>query len=152
MKLLGLLLGATAVRQLTDYPSEIRNLRRQMPKEEREAFSRDYKKLSSESKAQFKDYLKQANLQAAGSLVGRDLSQYRVTQSMKPGKEEPQLQLETQADSGTDIVSRVNRILAVPTDIDPALVAEAARKYEEAVPAKSLTITERTERILDLSR
>lgn len=152
MNLLGLFLGAAAVKKLTDYPPEIRNLRRQMPKEEREAFSRDYKKLSGEAKAQFKDYLRQANLQAAGELVGRDLSQYKVTRKTEFNDDGTESQPQTQVDSGTDIIDRVNRILAVPTDIDPVLVAEAARKYEEAVPARGATITEKTKRVLDLSR
>lgn len=148
MNLLGLLLGATAVKQLTDYPAEIRHLRKQLPKEERGAFIRDYKQLSGEAKTQFKDLLRQADLKAAGSLVGRDLTPFKAESNAKP---EP-FSSQPQEEAGTDIIDRVNRILAVPTDIDPALVAEAARKYDEAALPKGADIIERTNRILDLSR
>ena len=150
MNLLGLLLGANAVKSLTNYPSEIRELRRQMPKSEREALVRDYKQLSSDAKNQFKDYLRKADMQGAGSVIGRDLSSYKIRK--KEENNEPAAASQLQEESGTDIIDRVNRILAVPTDVDPVLVAEAARKYEEAVPSKSGNIIEKTQKIVDMSR
>lgn len=150
MNLLGLLVGAKAVKSLTGYPSEIRNLRKQMPKAEREAFLKDYKKLSPEAKTQFKDYLRQADMKAAGALIDRDLSAYKTVR--KEAANTSVAEPESTEEAGSDIVSRVNRILAVPTDIDPVLLAEARRRYEEAVPAKDKTLAARKNSGIDYSR
>ena len=76
--LLAVAAGGLIAKQMTDYPSEIRNLRKQMPKEEREDFIRDYKQLPNETKTQFKQYLREANLVEAGKLIGKDLTGYNV--------------------------------------------------------------------------
>ena len=70
--------GGMLAKNMMDYPASIRNLRKQIPKDERDDFMREYKSLPKESKTQFKKYLREANLVEAGKLISRDLSSYSV--------------------------------------------------------------------------
>ena len=66
--------GGMLAKNMTDYPAEIRKLRGQIPKDERDDFMRDYKSLPNETKTQFKQYLRDANMVEASKLIGKDLS------------------------------------------------------------------------------
>lgn len=160
MNILTVLLGgAVATKKLTDYPAEIREFRDKLPKSERDAVLHQYKKLPRQAKADFKAALRNADMTAAGKILGEDLTKYNVALN-KPAGEIKTVDART-ADVKLDnqevppeenIIARVNKILAVPTGIDPELVAEAARRYEECVPSGSnLAITDKTKRIVDLS-
>ena len=130
--LLAVAAGGLLAKKMTDYPAEIRNLRKQMPKEEREDFIRDYKKLPSETKTQFKQYLRDANLVEAGKLIGKDLTGYNV--KAKEKKEEQQAAQAPVADAATDngFNLRIRNILnSYQLDSDPQLVSEAAKQYEK---------------------
>ena len=70
--------GGALVKNMTDYPSEIKSLRRQIPKEDRSEFMREYKNLPKETKTRFKQFLRDANMVEAGKLIGRDLSGYTM--------------------------------------------------------------------------
>ncbi|MDR3560670.1 MAG: hypothetical protein P4N59_04395 [Negativicutes bacterium] len=151
MNFLALLLGGLAVKQMTDYPAEIRDLRSKIPESDRDAVISQYKHLPGQSKTDFKQALRNADIVAASHILGQDLSKYNISLkkadavAVQPAKtEEPA--------APENIIDRVNRILAVPTDIDPDLVAEAAKRYEAAVPTRSdMSITEKTKRLTDVS-
>lgn len=126
---------------LFDYPREICQLRDQIPQNERSSFLSTYKKLPNHAKADFKQALRNADSNAASQILGKDLTRYSFT-PVKTSSKDVARATRPQANPGdgnqqtavNDIVSRVNRILAVPTSADPELVAVAARRYEEAVP------------------
>ena len=131
---------------LFDYPKAIRQLRDQIPQGERDDFIKSYKKLPEREKTSFKEYLKNADTTAASKILGKDLTIYNVgTNKLVDTKKTKTLTVKSEKMSGAssltaangDIVNRVNRILSVPTSIDPELVAEQARRYEEAVPLNS---------------
>jgi hypothetical protein len=154
------LLGAAA-NNLTDYPKEIRDLRGRVPKSERDAVLKQYKKLPRNQKSDFKAALRHADLAAASKILGQDVGKY-YTEAKKNDKTtadvamkaavETKLANVTPTQGGSDIIARVNKLLAVPTSIDPDLLAEAARRYEEAVPSGSnLSITEKTKRLTDIA-
>lgn len=143
MNILGVLLGAIAVKQVSGDPQEINSLKRQMPKADREAFLKQYKQLPGKEKADFKAALAKADMAEAGKILGQDLSKYNVAlpKPAETTKQEVQAAQANgddptgQTEPASDIITRINRILAVPTSIDPELVAEAARRYEESVPS-----------------
>ena len=152
MNILALLVGGLAAKQLTDYPSEIRNLRGQLPKSERDAFMQKYKALPGDSKTDFTQALRNADVAAASQILGTDLSKYSVVLKKDDASQTNATPDQPVFSSGTDIIQRVNKILAVPTGIDPDLVAEAARRYEEAVPRGSnMSIAEKTRKIIETS-
>ncbi|MDR3588539.1 MAG: hypothetical protein P4N41_02645 [Negativicutes bacterium] len=149
MHFLALLLGGLAVRQMTDYPSEIRNLKSQLPDSDRDAVLGQYKKLPNGAKASFKEALRNADVTAASQILGQDLSKYHLVLK-KAGETDSDGATLPQAQS--NIIDRVNKILAVPTSIDPDLYAEAAKRYAEAVPANSnMSIGDKTKRLLEVS-
>ena len=152
MHILALLLGGFAASQFTGYPSEINNMKGQIPKADRDAIMGQYKHLPGDAKTSFKQALRDADVAAASKILGQDLSKYNlVLKKAATAAETSQAQTPV-VSSGTDIIERVNKILAVPTGIDPELVAEAARRYEEAVPrGSSLSITEKTKKLIELS-
>lgn len=152
--LLAVAAGGLIAKQMTDYPSEIRNLRKQMPKEEREDFIRDYKQLPNDTKTQFKQYLREANLVEASKLIGKDLTSYNVKAKAK--KEE---QLEVQApvddsaatDNGFNL--RIKNILnSYQLDSEPQLVADAAKQYEKIAGFNEMNIVDKTRKLLDVSQ
>lgn len=161
MNIFAVLLGGFAVKQITDYPSEIKKLKNQLPKEDRDAFLDQYKHLANSDKKSFKQALRDADIKAASKILGQDLTKYNVVLKKQPVSDYQPIEGNPEVNgappksdpaSGTDIINKVNRLLAVPTSIDPELVAEAARRYEEAVPSSSnASITERTQRLLEVS-
>ncbi len=116
---------------LFDYPAEIRNIRKQVPKDEREDFMRDYKSLSNDTKTQFKKFLREANMVEASKIIGKDLSGYTVNTKSKESKVAPaQVQapvLAEAVDNGFN--ERIKNILnSYQLESDPQLVADAAKK------------------------
>lgn len=157
MNPLFILLGAAAVSKLGGgYPKEINNLKDQIPKDERDAFLKQYKSLSSQAKNDFKTALKNADMNTASQIIGQDLTKYNVAAARQAtqaagANAAGQLEQQTQYQEGSDFIARIEKILAVPTSIDPALVAEAAKKYEAAVPTGSnINIAEKTRKLLEL--
>ena len=153
MYFLAYLLGGLAVNQVVKYPSEIRNLKRQIPDSDQDAVLSQYKKLPNSAKTSFKEALRNADITAASQILGTDLTKYHVV-------------LKKVGDAGSDaaknessfpppqsnIIDRVNKLLAVPTSIDPDLYAEAAKRYAEALPANnSMSIADKTKRLLEVS-
>lgn len=145
------------VKNITDYPSEIRSLRSRIPKEERADFIRDYKGLSKEEKNRFKRYLNEANLVEAGKIIGRDISRYRLPvkngkkQQANPSVQEAGGRSEDSADHGLN--QRIKNILGMyPLESDPQLVAEAAKRYESLAGFNQMNIVDKTRRILDVSQ
>ena len=164
MNFLPLLLGAFAMKSMTGYPAEISNLTKQIPSSERDAVLQHYKSLPGQAKNDFKKALREADLTAASQILGEDLSRFNITLDPKAVKEtagstefKPTSGKDPEREAAgpeynSDIVARVNKILAVPTSIDPQLVAEAAKRYEEAVPARSaMSIDEKTKKLLEVS-
>lgn len=153
MHFLALLLGGLAVRQATDYPSEIRNLKSQLPDSDRDAVLGQYKKLPNSAKTSFKEALRNADVAAASQILGQDLSKYHLALKKASDAGNSGVKSESAgAPPQSNIVDRVNKILAVPTSIDPDLYAEAAKRYAEAVPANnSMSITDKTKRLLEVS-
>ena len=157
MNFLALLLGAAAVKGIssaTGYPKEINEMARQIPGTERDAVLKHYKSLPGQSKDDFKKALRNADLTAASQILGEDLSRYNISFKAKTGVEASANSEEMPPDSTVqyDFAARINKILAVPTSIDPELVAEAAKRYEEAVPTSSkMGIDEKTKRLLSVS-
>ena len=152
--LLAVAAGGLIAKQMTDYPSEIRNLRKQMPKEEREDFIRDYKQLPNDTKTQFKQYLREANLVEASKLIGKDLTSYNVKAKAK--KEE---QLEVQVPVADSVATdngfnlRIQNILnSYQLDSDPQLVSEAAKQYEKIAGYNEMNIVDKTRKLLDVSQ
>lgn len=131
---------------LFDYPKVIRQVRDQLPSTERSSFIDAYKKLPEGDKTAFKELLGKADSAAASKILGKDLTKYNIQANQlasgKRGKTAKGQSQETQTQKTgsaalaekNDITTRVNKIIAVPTNLDPKLVAEAARRYEEAVP------------------
>jgi hypothetical protein len=152
MNIFAILFGAMAVKKM-DYPSEIRDLKAKLPESERAEFLQHYKKLPNQAKTDFKTALRNADVTAASKILGEDLTKYNLALKPANGKAiEAKVDNPETLSGESDIIARVNKILAVPTGIDPELVAEAARRYEEAVPSGStMAITEKTQRIIDLS-
>lgn len=156
MNFIHLLLGAAAVRQFTDYPPEIRQLKSQLPKEEREAVLRQYKGLPGQAKNDFKAALKSADLAAASQILGQDLTKYNIAIGKNEAPKTEVAMAAAQPEqpvplSNSDFAARIEKILAVPTSIDPELVAEAAKRYEAAVPlAGGENISEKTKKLLEL--
>jgi len=152
--LLAVAAGGLIAKQMTDYPSEIRNLRKQMPKEEREDFIRDYKSLPNDTKTQFKQYLREANLVEASKLIGKDLTSYNVKAKVK---KEDQLDVQAPAadsaatDNGLNL--RIKNILnSYQLDSDPQLVSEAAKQYEKIAGYNEMNIVDKTRKLLDVSQ
>lgn len=157
MNPLFILLGAAALGGMGGgTPGEVNNLKKQMPKEEQAAFLKQYKALSGKDKTDFKTALKNADMNAASQIIGQDLTKYNVaaagTESsditdvtkMIQKSEQPTLY------PTNDFAARIEKILAVPTSIDPALVAEAAKRYEAVVPSgSSFSITEKTKKLIE---
>ncbi|MBP2650923.1 MAG: hypothetical protein H6Q74_1748 [Firmicutes bacterium] len=131
------------------YPKEVRQLSSQIPRIDRDAVLRMYKKLPKQSKMDFAKALHNADPRAASQILGKDLTKYNIKldkpqiKAAKVVRQPRQIghQATAMPPAADNIVNRVNRILAVPTSIDPELVAAAARRYEQAVPARPLVTT-----------
>jgi hypothetical protein len=140
---------------LFDYPKAISQLKAQMPKNERDTFINSYKKLSPQEKKSFKELLQKADTVSASKVLGKDITQYTVKADSKSAKvaanqgKAAKVQPQTANNPGTvattatesNFTARINKILAVPTSIDPELVKAAARRYQEAVPMVTETHT-----------
>ncbi len=154
MNIFGILLGAAALGTLGKggESREIRELKNQLPASERETVLKSYKQLSGQAKNDFKTALKNADMEAASQILGQDLTKYNLAIG---AKEEASAAGITAVDdaiaAGNDFAARIEKILAVPTSIDPELVAEAARRYEAAVPrGSSENISDKTRKLLEL--
>jgi hypothetical protein len=150
--LLAVAAGGLIAKQMTDYPSEIRNLRKQMPKEEREDFIRDYKQLPNDTKTQFKQYLREANLVEAGKLIGKDLTSYNVKAKEKKEEQSAAPAADSVAtDNGFNL--RIQNILnSYQLDSEPQLVADAAKQYEKIAGYNEMNIVDKTRKLLDVSQ
>lgn len=147
--------GGMIAKNMTDYPAEIRNLRRQIPKDERADFLKDYKSLPKETKAQFKQYLRDANLVEASKLIGRDLSGYAVNVKGKvtKGIASPAQTPAAEAVTDNGFSERIKNILNSCTlDCDPQLLAEAAKRYESISGLNEMNIVDKTRKLLDVSQ
>ena len=152
MHFLALLLGGLAAKQLTDYPSEIRNLKRQIPDSDRNPFLAQYKKLPNSAKVSFKEALRNADVTAASGILGQDLTKYHVVLKKAGDGDGVSSESGNLPPVQSNIVDRVNKLLAVPTSIDPDLYAEAAKRYAEALPANNtMAITEKAKRLIEVS-
>lgn len=155
--LLAAVAGGLLVKNVTDYPAEVRNLRSQIPKDERDHFMRDYKSLSKDTKAKFKQYLREANLAEAGKLIGKDLSLYSINVKGK-GKGEKAVVSSVENPFSTETTDngfsdRIKNILSsYQLDSDPQLVAEASKRYEEISGYNQMGIEEKTRKLLDVSQ
>ncbi|MDT8899934.1 hypothetical protein [Anaeroselena agilis] len=147
MNIFGILLGAAAIGSLGKGEArEIRELKAKLPENERETVLKGYKQLPGQAKNDFKAALRNADMAAASQILGQDLTKYNIAAGKKDAgvSDDP-------AASANDFTARIQRILAVPTSIDPELVAEAAKRYEAAVPrGSSENIIDRTNRLLEL--
>jgi hypothetical protein len=149
--------GGMLAKNMTDYPSEIRKLRGQIPKDERDDFMRDYKSLPGETKTQFKQYLRDANMVEAGKLIGKDLSGYNVNAK---GKEkniaattEPVVSPDSIVATDNGFNERIKNILnSYQLDSDPQLVAEAAKRYDSIAGYNQMNIVDKTRKLLDVSQ
>jgi hypothetical protein len=153
--ILAAIAGGAIVKSMTDYPSEIRNLRKQLPKEERDEFMKDYKSLPNETKTQFKQYLRDANMVEAGKLMGRDLSSYTANTKGKDTKTAATTAQNPLAVENTDngFNDRIKNILnSYQLDSDPQLVAEAAKRYDSIAGYNDMNIVDKTRKILDVSQ
>ena len=154
--LLGVLAGGLLLKGASDYPAEIRNLRNQMSKDEREDFMRDYKSLPNETKTQFKQYLKDANLAEAGKLIGKDLSGYTVAAKntkSNGNSDAAAMSDETATNAENAFTTRIKNILnTAQFDFDPQLVVEAAKQYENISGYNQMSMTDKTQRLLDVSQ
>jgi hypothetical protein len=153
--LLGAIAGGLLVKNMTGYPSEIRKLQGQMPKDEREDFIRDYKSLPSETKNQFKQYLREANLVEASKLIGKDLSGYAIkaTQNANQIEQKAVENSETVTDAGNGFTERIKNILnAAQFEFDPQLVVEASKAYDKIGGYNSMSIVDKTQKMLDVSQ
>lgn len=152
MNFLALILGGALVKQWTDYPQEIRNLRDQLPSSDRDAVIQHYKTLPNEAKTDFKKALRNADLNAASQILGEDLSKYNIVLKSKDSSPTATETAQAAGTAESDFSTRINKILAEPMTVDPALVAEAAKRYEAAVPAGSdMNINEKVKRLLEIS-
>ena len=143
--ILGLGLAGMIFKGATDYPPEITNLRRQMTGEEKKTFLNDYKHLPKETKNQFKQLLRDANMTEAGKMIGHDLTAYKPvspeelqgirsldTEGWHP-PEQQKIDISEQLQKNKDFMARIESILNVPIpEIDPALVAEVWRELGAA--------------------
>lgn len=150
MNIFGILLGAAALGSLGKGEArEIRELKAQLPENERENVLQGYKQLSGQAKKDFKTALRNADMAAASQILGQDLTKYNITVGKKD-----EAGVSAAADdsaAANDFAARIDRILAVPTSIDPELVAEAAKRYEAAVPrGGSENIVDKTRKLLEL--
>lgn len=149
--LLGAVVGGLIIKGATDYPSEIRALRKQIPAEERSAFLSDYKKLPNETKKQFKAYLRDANMTEAGKLMGRDLSAYKMPVKTKPSDDAVSDLAAAATGNVVPITTRVQNILNTYSDgFDTGQVAEAAKKYDNIAGWSGMNIQERTDKLLNV--
>jgi len=153
--LLAAVAGGIFTKNMTDYPAEIRSLRKQIPKDERDDFMRDYKGLSKATKTQFKQYLRDANMTEAGKIIGMDLSGYTVNTKPKAAKniaatvQNPVVGADT--DNGFN--ERIKNILnSYQLESDPQLVTEAAKRYESIDGYNQMNIVDKTRKILDISQ
>lgn len=152
MGIFGFLLGAAAVKQVTDYPPEIKKFSRQIPNADRDAVMKHYKELPGKSKADFKQALRNADVNAASQILGQDLSQYNLQLKKEATAKDTTTTNDAQSPLvESDIVARINKILATPSSIDPVLVAEAAKRYQAALGTGEMTITEKTKKLLEVS-
>ena len=143
------------MKKMTDYPAEIRNLRKQMSKDEQKDFLRDYKALPNDSKTQFKKYIREANLVEASKIIGKDLSGYSV-KAAKNNKTENKLDVALGNDPATPgdngFSQRIRNILnSYQLDSDPQLVSEAAKRYESIAGFNQMSIVDKTRKMLDVS-
>ena len=153
--LLGAIAGGILVKNMTGYPSEIRKLQGQMPKDEREDFIRDYKSLPSATKNQFKQYLREANLVEASKLIGKDLSGYamKATQNANQIEQKSAENSEIVGDTNNSFTERIKTILnAAQFEFDPQLVVEAAKTYEKIGSYNNMNIVEKTQKMIDVSQ
>jgi len=149
--------GGVVAKNMTDYPSEIRKLRGQIPKDEREDFMRDYKSLPNQTKTQFKQYLRDANMVEAGKLIGKDLTGYSIKAkgNEKIAAESSVLDDSQESVAGTSngFNERIKNILnSYQLDSDPQLVTEAAKRYESISGYNQMNIMEKTRKLLDISQ
>ena len=149
--------GGALVKSMTDYPSEIRNLRKQIPAEERDEFMKDYKSLPNDSKTQFKQYLRDANLVEAGKIMGRDLSGYTVNAKDKGANStktaEQKMVEEPLIGTSPGFNERIKNILnSYQLESDPQLVAEAAKQYDSISGFNQMNIVDKTRKLLDVSQ
>ena len=151
MNFISLLLGAVAVNKVLPKDSpEIRQLKSQLPKEERNAVMQQYKQLSGQAKNDFKTALKNADMAAASQIIGQDLTKYNIAVGNKEAAGMA-ASAPLQPEPGNDFAARIEKILAVPTSIDPELVAEAAKRYEAAVPRGGEgSISEKAKKLIEL--
>ncbi len=152
MNIFGILLGAAALGSLGKGEArEIRELKAQLPENERENVLQGYKQLSGQAKNDFKTALRNADMAAASQILGQDLTKYNITAGKKD-EAGVSAAADDSAAAANDFAARIDRILAVPTSIDPELVAEAAKRYEAAVPRGSTeNIAYKTRRLLELN-
>ncbi|HWR31483.1 MAG TPA: hypothetical protein VN631_16815 [Negativicutes bacterium] len=155
--ILAAVVGGMVVKNMTDYPSEIRKLRGQIPKDEREDFMRDYKSLPNQTKTQFKQYLREANMVEAGKLIGKDLSGYSINAKGNEKNATATPVLDASQDSvgntSNGFNERIKNILnSYQLDSDPQLVAEAAKRYESISGYNQMNIVEKTRTLLDVSQ
>jgi hypothetical protein len=153
MNIFGILLGAAALGTLGKggEAREIRELKNQLPENERETVLKGYKQLSGQAKNDFKTALKNADMAAASQILGQDLTKYNIAIGKKDEASAAGITVADDPAAGNDFAARIEKILAVPTSIDPELVAEAARRYEAAVPRGSGdSITEKTKKLIEL--
>ena len=138
---------------LFDYPAVIRNLRKQLPPAERNAFISDYKKLSEEDKNKFKNFLKAQDTASAGAMLGRDFSRVQTTPAPSPKPvEEPVAQV-FEGPAANEFVdgafpARIKQILEMGApDIDRSLVAEAAKVFDKLPPLPGADVAARARQI-----
>ncbi len=147
--------GGMLAKNMMDYPASIRNLRKQIPKDERDDFMREYKSLPKESKTQFKKYLREANLVEAGKLISRDLSSYSVNGKNKKKTDVIAQNANVLADTSTKngIDERIKNLLSShQLESDPQLVANAAKRYETISGYNQMNIVDKTRKLLDVSQ
>lgn len=152
MNIFGILLGAAALGSLGKGEArEIRDLKAQLPENERATVLSGYKQLSGQAKNDFKTALRNADMAAASQILGQDLTKYNITVGKPKDEAGISAAADDSATAANDFAARIDRILAVPTSIDPELVAEAAKRYEAAVPrGSSENISDKTRRLLEL--
>lgn len=150
MNIFNILLGAMTLKSFGKGgdPKEIRELKNQLPAEERSAVLQGYKQLPDQSKKDFRAALRNADMAAASQILGQDLTKYNISLDKKDATKTAQVDT---ASPESDFAARIDRILAVPMDINPELVAQAAKRYEEAVPRGSEgNIVDKTKKLIEL--
>ena len=151
MNIFGILLGAAAIGSLGKGEArEIRDLKAQLPENERNTVMSGYKQLSGKAKSDFKTALRNADMAAASQILGQDLTKYNIAVGQKD-EAVFSAAADDSALAANDFAARIDRILAVPTSIDPELVAEAAKRYEAAVPrGSSESISDKAKKLIEL--